>query len=138
MTCCPHQERAALTHHGLAPQAAPVLQAQHAAAGLVTHRALGTYGQVPFQPLVRHGDLQTKQRHALGHVAVPHARGTEDLGLKMLQNDLNQDTPQHWQRWDRAVLPTILPQAQHDHRAGQSSEAQRPPQTPPQERSRNN
>lgn len=44
-------------HHGLAPEAAPVLKAQHAAARLVTHRALGAHGQVPLQPLVRHGDL---------------------------------------------------------------------------------
>ena len=45
------------THHGLAPEAAPVLQTQHAAACLVTHRALGAHGQVALQPLVRHGDL---------------------------------------------------------------------------------
>lgn len=51
--------RPARTHHGLAPETAPVLQAQHAAARLVAHRALGTHGQVPFQPLVRHGDLRT-------------------------------------------------------------------------------
>lgn len=52
------------THHGLAPEAAPVLQAQHAATGLVAHSALGTHRQVSFQPLVRHGNLQTKQEHA--------------------------------------------------------------------------
>lgn len=76
------QERATLTHHGLAPQAAPVLQTQHAATGLVTHRALGTHRQISFQPLVRHGNLQTKQRHALGTCpSTPH-RGTEDLGQR--------------------------------------------------------
>lgn len=52
-------------HHGLAPEAAPVLQAQHAAAGLVAHCALGAHGQVSFQPLVRHGDLQAERRHTL-------------------------------------------------------------------------
>lgn len=59
-------EAAALAHHGLAPQAAPVLQAQHAAAGLVARRALGAHGQVSLQPLVRHGDLRTERRHTLG------------------------------------------------------------------------
>lgn len=59
-------EAAALAHHGLAPQAAPVLQAQHAAAGLVARRALGAHGQVSLQPLVRHGDLGTERRHTLG------------------------------------------------------------------------
>lgn len=62
----PSWPAAAGTHHGLAPEAAPVLKAQHAAAGLVTHRALGTHGQVPLQPLVRHGNLRATQRHALG------------------------------------------------------------------------
>lgn len=62
------------THRDLAPEAAPVLQAQHAAAGLVTHRALGAHGQVPLQPLVRHGNLQTKQARARDSPA-PHGPG---------------------------------------------------------------
>lgn len=44
-------------HHGLAPQAAPVLQTQHAPAGLIAHRTPGTDRQVPLHPLVGHGDL---------------------------------------------------------------------------------
>lgn len=62
------------THRDLAPEAAPVLQAQHAAAGLVTHRALGAHGQVPLQPLVRHRNLQTKQTRARDGPA-PHGPG---------------------------------------------------------------
>lgn len=65
---CPE---AALAHHGLAPEAAPVLQTQHAATGLVTHCALGAHGQVPLQPLVRHGDLQATKRHAPGVSSQP-------------------------------------------------------------------
>lgn len=53
----PQARQTVPTHHGLAPEAAPVLQAQYAATCLVTNNTLGTHRQVSFQPLVRHGDL---------------------------------------------------------------------------------
>ena len=53
-----------VSHHGFAPQAAPVLEPQHAAARLIAHRTLGTDRKVPFQPLVWHCNLKNTRTHA--------------------------------------------------------------------------